>query len=227
MKYELLLFDADGTLFDFEKCEADALSNTLDSFNITSLNDDLLGIFKEVNLKIWEEFEDKLISADELKIERFKRYFSRINVDADPGEFSSQYLLNLSKGTDLLPGAFSLLKSIHSNHKIVIITNGLTSVQKPRFESSSIHSFVDRYVISEEFGIPKPNREIFEHALSVVNHTEKSSTLMIGDKLSSDIKGGVDFGVDTCWYNPSMLSNNSEIKPKYEITVLSELEQIL
>lgn len=227
MKYELLLFDADGTLFDFEKCEANALNNTLNSFNISSANDDLPALFKQVNHKIWEEFENKLISADKLKIERFKRYFTLLNVDTNPGDFSNQYLINLSKGTDLLPGAYSLLKTIHLNFKVVIITNGLTSVQKPRFENSAIHSFVDSYVISEEFGIPKPNKEIFEYALSKADHQEKSTTLMIGDKLSSDIKGGRDFGVGTCWYNPQLQTNSSDIKPDYEIKSLSEVEQII
>jgi YjjG family noncanonical pyrimidine nucleotidase len=227
MKYELLLFDADGTLFDFEKCEADALYATLNSFDISSSGEDLLALFKQVNTRIWEEFENKLISAGELKIERFRRYFSMINVNADPGKFSNRYLYNLSKGTDLLPEAYSLLQKIHSLFKIVIITNGLTSVQKPRFENSAIFPFVDKYVISEEFGVPKPNKEIFEHALEIVDHMEKSTTLMIGDKLSSDIKGGHDFGVDTCWYNPLLLDNSSEINPEFEIHSLSELEQII
>jgi len=227
MNYELLLFDADGTLFDFEKCEAAALNNTLNNFNISSANENLLDVFKQVNYKIWEEFEEKLISADKLKVERFKRYFKLLNVDADPGDFSDQYLINLSKGTDLLPGAYELLESIHSDFKIVIVTNGLTSVQKPRFENSEIHSFVTSYVISEEFGIPKPNVEIFVHALSTVGHEDKSTTLMIGDKLSSDIKGGRDFGVDTCWYNPHLQTNSFDIIPDYEIKSLSELEQII
>ena len=227
MKYELLLFDADGTLFDFEKCEADALSNTLSRFNISFPDEDLSALFKRVNIKIWEEFENKLITAGELKTERFRRYFSLINVDADPQEFSNEYLLNLSRGTDLLPGALDLIKSIHTDFKIVIITNGLTSVQKPRFENSAIFPYVDKYVISEEFGIPKPNKEIFEHALSVAGHAEKSTTLMIGDKLSSDIKGGINFGVDTCWYNPYSKPNSSDIKPMYEIKSLPELKQII
>jgi 2-haloacid dehalogenase len=227
MKYELLLFDADGTLFDFEKCEAEALNNTLNSFNISSANHDLPALFKQVNHKIWEEFENKSITADNLKVERFKRYFELIKIDTDPGNFSAQYLINLSKGTYLLSGAYELLKSISTDFKIVIVTNGLTSVQKPRFENSAIHSFVDSYVISEEFGIPKPNSEIFEYALSQVDHPEKSTTLMIGDKLSSDIKGGRDFGVDTCWYNPEQQNNSTDIKPDYEIKALSELEQII
>lgn len=227
MKYELLLFDADGTLFDFEICEANALSNTLSSFGISGSAEDMLAKFKQVNYKIWEEFENKLISAEELKIERFRRYFSALNVDADPGGFSRQYLVNLSKGTDLLPGAVDLLQSIPSGVKVVIVTNGLTSVQKPRFENSAIHPYVNHYVISEEFGIPKPNKEIFEHALSLAGHSNKSTTLMIGDKLSSDIKGGSDFGVDTCWYNPGMQGNNTDIKPDLEIRDLSELKQII
>jgi len=227
MKYELLLFDADGTLFDFEKCEADALNNTLNSFNISSANNDLTALFKKVNYKIWEEFENNLISADNLKVERFIRYFDLLNVDTDPVDFSAQYLINLSKGTYLLPGAYELLKSISADFKIVIVTNGLTSVQRPRFENSAIKSFVDSYVISEEFGIPKPNSEIFEYALSKAEHPDKSTTLMIGDKLSSDIKGGRDFGVDTCWYNPQQQTNSTDIKPDYEIKSLSEVKQII
>ena len=168
-----------------------------------------------------------MISAGELKIERFKRYFKLINADTDPEEFSNEYLVNLSLGTDLLPGALELVEKIYSDFKIVVVTNGLTSVQKPRFENSELFPYVDNYVISEEFGIPKPNKEIFEHALKLAGHEQKSSTLMIGDKLSSDILGGVNFGIDTCWYNPLVNPNNTGIKPRYEIKSLSELEQII
>lgn len=226
MKYELLLFDADGTLFDYDYAEQFALEETLKEFGV-KFNSDLLSNYREVNSKIWLEFEQNLITAADLKVERFRRYFEVISMKGDPQKFSDRYLINLSKSTKLLAEAEDIVKHFYGQKKISLITNGLTSVQKPRFKNSAIYPFINSIIISEELGISKPDAGIFEHAMRESNHIVKKTTIIIGDNLGSDIKGGLLFGIDTCWYNPANKENNTKIEPTFEINSLSELTDII
>lgn len=82
-------------------------------------------------------------------------------------------------------------------------------------------------MISEEVKVSKPNPKIFEHALNNMNHIDKRNVLMVGDSLTSDIQGGINFGIDTCWFNPNKIVNRTDIKPTYEISNLMKLKNIL
>lgn len=227
MKYKLVLFDADGTLFDFEKASEEAIKKGFEKFEIGSWNSETMTIYRKINKQIWDEFELKLISASNLKAERFRRFFIEISKEnVDPKEFSDYYLLSLSQNTDLIEGAEDLVKWCSENFLIGIITNGLTSVQKPRFGNSILDKYFEHYIISEEIGFAKPHSEIFDYSLNKFDHNDKSSTIIIGDNLTSDIKGGNDYGIDTCWINQFGLIEKSII-PTYEIKDLSELKKIL
>ena len=165
MKYELVLFDADGTLFDFEKASEEALKNGFQKFEIKNWNSETMTIYRKVNKQIWDEFELKLISAADLKAERFRRFFIEISVEnINPKKFSDDYLLFLSQSTDLIEGAEDLVKWCYGKFKLGIITNGLSSVQKPRFNNSILDKYFDHYIISEEIGFAKPNAEIFDYS---------------------------------------------------------------
>jgi putative hydrolase of the HAD superfamily len=228
MKYEVLIFDADKTLFDFEAAEKFALKSSFEQYKIKYNEDFHLSEFKKINKKIWTEFEQKLITAEELKPERFKRYFSRVNIDGiSPHEFSDCYLNFLSMNNTLLPGAKTLIEEISTNFRLALLTNGMTKVQKPRFSSSEIFNYFDAIIISEEVGIAKPDKRIFEIVMERLNFTDKIKALMIGDNLSSDIEGGNLFGMDTCWFNPDKKENNTDIEPTYEISKLYQLKSIV
>ncbi len=227
MKYKLVLFDADGTLFDFEKASEEAIKKGFKKFEIGSWNSETMTIYRKINKQIWDEFELKLISAANLKAERFRRFFIEIyEENVDPKEFSDYYLLSLSQSTDLIEGAEDLVKWCYGKFKIGIITNGLTSVQKPRFGNSILDKYFEHYIISEEIGFAKPYSEIFDYSLNKFDHNDKSSTIIIGDNLTSDIKGGNDYEIDTCWINQFGVSEKSII-PTYEIKDLAELKKIL
>ncbi|MEN8194031.1 MAG: HAD hydrolase-like protein, partial [Bacteroidota bacterium] len=162
MKYELVLFDADGTLFDFEKASEEALKKAFHEFNIGQWTSETMRTYRKVNKQIWDEFELKIILADDLKTERFRRFFIALSVSGiDLKEFSEKYLLYLSQGGYLIDGAEELVKWCYGKFKLGIITNGLTSVQKPRFNNSTLNKYFEHYIISEEIGFAKPHAEIF------------------------------------------------------------------
>ncbi|MDF2613299.1 MAG: family hydrolase [Clostridia bacterium] len=227
MQYEIIIFDADETLFDFNKSESEAFKNTMLEFNIAYDEAYHLKIYHEINRAIWKEFEKRLITQEQLKVERFKRLSDHLNIKFNEAEFAKLYMKHLSQASFLYDESIDLIESLHKEYRLIIITNGLTDVQDNRIRKSIIGKFFEDIVISEEVGLSKPDPKIFEHALSNINHTDKSKVLMVGDSLTSDIQGGINFSINTCWFNPNKIMNNTGITPTYEISALTELKDIL
>lgn len=227
MKYEIIIFDADETLFDFKKSERDAFKNTMLEFDIEYNENHHLKIYTDINMAIWKEFEDGLINQKKLKVERFKRLSDKLNAGFDETAFAKSYMNHLSNASFLYDDTINLVESLHKDYRLTIITNGLTDVQDNRIRKSIIAKFFEDIVVSEEVEVSKPDPKIFEHALNNIKHTDKSKVLMVGDSLTSDIQGGINFGIDTCWFNPNKIVNKTGIKPTYEISNLMELKDIL
>lgn len=227
MKYEVILFDADDTLFDFKKSERHALKNTMVEYEIDYDEEYHLKIYQEINSSIWRDFESGVITQKELKIERFKRFSSALNTIFDASEFSKSYTKHLGLASFLYDESLELIENLHSNYRLAIITNGLTEVQNNRIRKSTISKYFEDIVISEEVKVSKPNPKIFELALSNIRHNDKSKVLMVGDSLTSDIQGGINFGIDTCWLNSSKSTNTSTIIPTYEISNIKDLKTLL
>ncbi len=228
IKYSLLLFDADDTLFDYKKAEEVALKLAFKKFNLKISSSDYLPLYKTINAQIWLDLEKKLITPEQLKHERFRRLFEKINISfISPQEFSNSYLQFLSQQTFLLPGVLETLAELSPKFKMAIITNGLKEVQRPRINSSKIAIFFCELIISNEIGIAKPDKLFFEYTLKKLEHKDKSTVLIIGDNLTSDILGGINSGIDTCWINIHNKINDSEIKPKYSINNIIELPKLI
>jgi putative hydrolase of the HAD superfamily len=227
MKYEVIIFDADETLFDFRKSEREAFKNSMIEFDIKYDENHHLKIYSEINAAIWKEFEEGLITQEKLKVERFKRLANKLEVAFDEVEFAKVYMKHLADASFLFEDSEALVESLYKDYKLTIVTNGLTDVQNGRIKKSTIAKYFQDVVISEEVKVAKPDPRIFDLALNNLKHTDKSKVLMVGDSLSSDIKGGVNAGIDTCWYNPSKTPNTSDIKPTYEISSLNELKDII
>jgi 2-haloacid dehalogenase len=224
--YRWLLFDADGTLFDYDKAENSALANTFEQIGYP-FEPQYLPEYRRVNSQIWLDFEQGKITQEKLKTRRFELLFEAINIYPDPQEFSDKYLVNLSNGTYLINGAAEILKALHQKFDLAIITNGLTAVQRPRFGKSAIYPYIKKIIISEEIGAAKPDREIFDIAFERMNHPANEEVLIIGDSLTSDIQGGNNYGIDTCWFNPKQKTNEQAITTTFEIQKLDELFDIL
>lgn len=223
MNYEVALFDADGTLFDFHRAEAYALERAFRDLGI-DFHAGAVEEYKNINQEVWQLFERGEISSEELRILRFERFRAKSDIEADAESLSRSYLSWLSRAGFLIDGAVKLIEALSGRVRLAIITNGLKDVQRGRFGRSSIQKHFDAIVISEEVGVQKPDPSIFEFALESIGHTNKRSVLMIGDSLTSDIQGGVNFGIDTCWYNPGNLRAPKSPVPRH---VVSTLEQLL
>lgn len=227
MKYEVIIFDADETLFDFKKSERESLKNTMREFNIEYDENYHLKVYKDINTAIWKELENGLITQKKLKVERFKRLSHGLNAGFDEIKFAKSYMKHLSYASFLYDESMALVESLSKDYRLTIITNGLTDVQENRIRKSIIGTYFEDIVISEEVQVSKPDPKIFELALNNIKYTNKRKVLMVGDSLSSDIQGGINFGIDTCWFNSNKTVNKTDIKPTYEISDLMELKNIL
>jgi len=227
VKYEVIIFDADETLFDFIESEKEAFKNAMLELHIDYDEDYHLKIYHGINEDIWKEFEKGLITQEKLKVERFKRLADKLNTNFDVDQFSESYIKHLSNASFVYDYSIDLLESLHKDYRLSIVTNGLTEVQDARIRKSIIAKYFEDIVISEEVKVSKPNPEIFEIALNNLKHTDKSKVLVVGDSLTSDIQGGINFGVDTCWLNPNKKINETGVKPTYEISNIMELKDIL
>ncbi|WP_161998238.1 YjjG family noncanonical pyrimidine nucleotidase [Silvanigrella paludirubra] len=228
MKYSLVFFDADDTLFDFSKSQEIAFRESISHFNISYHTDRLYYEYKKSNKELWAKLEQGSINADELRLLRFKNIFETHKINQDPKIFGDYYIEKISKSTHLIPYALQICQFIKSlNIKIGIITNGFTDTQKNRFEKSELFPFFDSITISQETGFRKPQPEIFEIALKKHLNIKKEEVLMIGDNLHADILGANEFGMDTCWFHKSGGQPKADIQPKYIITELMQLKKII
>lgn len=226
MKYKWILFDADGTLFDYDRAESTALAAAFED-NGLHFSPGYLGVYRLVNSQIWRDYEQGRITQERLRTRRFELLFAEIGVEADSRVFSERYLLHLSRGTFLVEGARNLVEQLRGRMGLLLITNGLTDVQRPRLANSAIGDAFDLIVISEEEGVAKPDNRIFDICFERMGWPQKREVLMVGDSLTSDIKGGSNYSIDTCWFNPNRQPAPPDLSITYEIQRLEQLAPIL
>jgi 2-haloacid dehalogenase len=222
--YTWLLFDADDTLFDFPKAEANALKWTLAELGLAS-SPAYFETYARCNLFVWKEFERGLVTSTELRTKRFRLFFDEIGIAADPQTVSPLFLQNLSLGIDLLPGAEEIVRFLKDRFHLALVTNGLADVQRPRLERSALADCFEKVFISEEIGAAKPSKVYFDAVFGAIGNPPKNEVLIIGDSLTSDMRGGIDYGIDTCWYNPHGQTSNLPVT--YQITELKQLPDLL
>lgn len=224
--YQWLLFDADGTLFDYDLAEAKALEGAFRDFDIP-FDAQVAENYRVINHQIWVDFEQGLVTAEALRVLRFERLFTKQHISMAAGLFSERYLFHLSQASDLIEGAEDVLRALLKTHQLAIITNGLKDVQRPRLARSTIRDCFKGLFISEEIGIAKPDPRFFEIALDRIGRPRRENVLVIGDSLTSDIQGGNNAGIDTCWYNPTAVPAAAHFPAVYEIRRLEELLPLL
>ncbi len=220
--YTVLLFDADETLLDFKLAEKEAFAQTLSNFGV-EYSDNLMVLYSTSNKESWLAFEKGEITKAELVIRRFRLFFERAGLSFDPVEWNEYYKYALSQNGHLLEGAKEVIILARKWFKICIITNGIASVQYGRLKQAGIDLLFDHIFVSEEVGVPKPDKEYFDHVLSKLQ-VNKKECLIIGDSLSSDILGGYNYGIDTC--HISWGKTKSDM-PTYTVKNLDQLKEFL
>jgi putative hydrolase of the HAD superfamily len=184
-------------------------------------------VYQAINQQVWREFENGQITAEALRLARFERLFRSLDMEVDAEQFSQRYLARLAQSSDLLPGARGIIDRLRGKYHLALITNGLKDVQRPRLAGSPIADAFEVVAISEEIGAAKPDPLYFTAVFECIGSPAKERVLVIGDSLTSDIQGGANFGLDTCWFNPGGLNGGHKLQATYEIRQLGDLFGIL
>jgi len=226
VSYRWLLFDADGTLFDYDNAESTALELTLARYGYT-MGPDTRALYRQLNGVLWQELEAGTVTSERLRSVRFERLFEALDLPVANGrEAGEYYLIELASHGKLLPGAEEVVRACGRRAKMALITNGLADVQRKRLGNSPIAHLFETISISDEIGIAKPDRRIIDLTLKALGDPPRTEVLIIGDSLSSDIQGGINAGIDTCWLTTDG-GRPDELDGPHPTHTISDLEQVL
>lgn len=201
MKYDIILFDADGTLMDFHRGESEAVRLTMKKMGIEP-TDALALEYSKINESLWKMLERKEITKPELLVRRFEIFCERFCFSVDPVKMARTYEEALSQRGYLFDGAEELCRKLSRKLSLYIVTNGVDFIQKGRFSHVPLHKYVKDVFISGVIGYEKPDVRYFEAVAQEIPNFDKKRALIVGDSLSADMAGGIAFGIDTCFYDP-------------------------
>ena len=219
-----IFFDIDGTLMDFKAAERSAFCRAMAMRGIGHA-EKRYPRYTVYNKGLWERMERGEITRDELLDTRYARFFEMEGITESSEGFEALYRANLCDEHQLMDGAIDILEYCFAKYPLYIVTNGIAATQRKRINDSKIEKYFKKIYISEEIGYSKPNKDYFSYCMSDAGLTDPSEILIIGDSVSSDMLGGINSGLKTCWMNPE--GNKTDLKVDYEIQHLSELKEIL
>jgi 2-haloacid dehalogenase len=225
-KYQTLLFDVDDTLLDFGAAETTALRLLFEDQK-TPFTKEIETQYKKINQDLWKSFEEGKLNRDVVVNTRFSILFKEYGQLVDGTLLEKKYRSYLEEGHQLVNGAFELISDLQNQYDLYIVTNGVFKTQDKRLRDSGLYTLFKDIFVSEDTGFQKPMKEYFDYVFTRIPNFSLDRGLIIGDSLSSDIKGGQMAGLDTCWFNPEMKPNDTQIIPTYQIQKLDELYQIL
>ncbi len=225
-RYPYLLFDADNTLFDFEAANHNAFAKVCEYCGL-AYREELYEFYESINRPLWHQLDLGEVTKDFLVVERFRRFLAQKGIDRDPAECNRIQLSGLGSSTALLPHALEVIEKLSRTHKLYIVTNAVASVQRSRLAASAIAPYITAAFISEEAGAAKPSRAYFDYVFSHIDGITADNCLVIGDSLSSDIKGANNAGLPCCWYNLKNEPRPDDLTIDYEIGDLRELYDIV
>ena len=223
-KYTTLFWDLDDTLLDFKKCERNALLKSFAKYG-RSVGDDVVSLYSKINESYWKRLELGEVTRPELLVGRFRTLFETLMItDLDPVEFRLTYNEELSKSAFLFEDAWEVVSACKNlGFAQYVVTNGVAGTQKSRMHLSKLEKLMDGLFISEEIGAEKPSAAFFQAVFEKLGGLNPKEVLLIGDSLSSDMKGGKNVGLATCWFNPKKKPADKEIPVTYEIRSLPDV----
>ena len=222
---EFLFLDLDDTILDFHKAERIAIAKTIRDFGVEP-TEAILTRYHQINKFHWEQLEKGVLTRDEVLVNRFAVLFRELGVEVDARLCARTYEKNLSIGHWFLPGAEEAVDALSKKYRLFLASNGTASVQAGRMTSANLYRFFEKVFVSQEIGANKPSREYFQRCFAQIPDFDPDRAIMVGDSLTSDILGGINAGIKTCWVNPAHHAA-AEIQADYEIESITQLDALL
>ena len=226
MRYDIVLFDVDGTLLDFHRSEREAVKEALAMSGIDA-DCEMIKKYSDINDGLWKMLERKEIERSVLLYRRFELFCEYYGYSADAKKIAVDYMNTLSTKAYFIAGAEELLKSLFGKVKMYVVTNGVEFIQRSRYARTGMDKYFDGLFISEAIGFNKPDARYFEYVAENIEGFDPSRTVIVGDSLTSDIKGGINAGIDTCWYNPEGNENIGDILPDFTVCDFDSVYDII
>lgn len=223
---EFLFLDLDDTILDFHKAEYVALGKTFHTFGLEP-DEAVMARYSQINREHWERLERKELTREQVLVGRFEALFQEYGMTVDPVQCARTYEGNLSVGHYFLPGAQEAVETLSRKYKLYLASNGTAKVQAGRLASANISHYFQEIFVSQEIGANKPDIQYFQRCFARIPRFDPQKAMMVGDSLSSDILGGKQAGMYTCWVNPAGKPGQEDIRPDHEIQALHQLEALL
>ena len=223
---EFLFLDLDDTILDFHKAERIALSKTIREFGVEP-TEEVLSRYHVINKWHWEQLELGTMTRAEVLLGRFAMLFEERKIPVDPEAVARAYEKNLGIGHWFLPGAEEAVETLSKKYRLFLASNGTASVQKGRMTSANLYRFFEKVFVSQEIGHNKPSKAYFDACFAAIPDFDPEKAMIVGDSLSSDIQGGINAGIKTCWVNPTHGAAKAGICPDFEIEALHQLPALL
>lgn len=225
-QYDYLLFDLDDTIFDFQAAQKKALDRIIQGY-VPQIDEAVFRtVYNKINRHLWSEYENGKIMKSYIMLNRFTLTFKELAVIADGETAALDYQKYLSEGYDLLPGALESLKQLKKEgYPMYVVSNGEFHTQMSRLAGADITQYFEAIYISEQTGSQKPNTKFFDYVFTHSPEIEKTKTLIIGDSISSDIKGAQNYGLDSCWFN--VFQEQQTSGATYEVSNHQQLQNLL
>ena len=224
--FEFLFVDMDDTVLDFKKAEHIAIRKTLREAGIEP-TDQVCARYSQINKGYWERLERKEVTREQLQVGRFADLMAEWGVQADAARCATRYMEHLSEGHYFLPGAEEALQALSQKYRLYLASNGNTETQKSRIASAGIEKYFREIFISGVVGVNKPDKGFFDYCFARIPGFDPAKAMIVGDSLTSDILGGKNAGIATCWVNPEHKKANPDVIPDYEIESITQLEALL
>ena len=221
-----LLLDLDDTILDFKMAESVALSATLRQFGLEP-TEAVRNRYHHINKAFWEALERKEVTRQQIQTGRFRQLFEEMGIDIDAVAVAERYKENLSIGHYFLPGAEEAVKVLSEKYDLYLISNGTTTIQNSRLDSAGIRPYFKDIFISQQIGVNKPDKEYFARCFAKIDGFDPAKAMIVGDSLTSDILGGINTGITTCWVNPNHAPARPDIPADYEIESIAQLNALL
>ena len=226
MKKKILLIDLDNTLIDFNECARHSIINAFGELGLP-YTPRVFDTFICENVRIWKRLEKGEITKAQLRANRWNIILGKLGIDFDGTVLEEMFENGVARYACPVEGAYDLLDYLQGKYKLYIVSNGFRFVQESRLKIGDFEKYFDGLFVSEDIGIPKPAKEFFDYCFETLGNPPKGDTLLIGDSLSADIIGGINYGIDTIWFNKNGDPLPEDIEPTYIVNKLEEIKNIL